>query len=148
MIAGHLQTSVSFWFLSNRRHSAIHLRPTESSSSAIAGGRGDPRQALSGKGWSKDVARYEIMDNYMTCTIGEIENYQSYRMMRSLTCYFSGALSAPYVKVYLVKGRKCIAKAKTSISRRTLDPLYQQQLIFNENYQGCILQVIVADFRT
>lgn len=50
---------------------------------------------------------------------------------------------APYVKVYLVKGGKCIAKAKTTISRRTLDPLYQQQLIFNEDYRGCILQVII-----
>lgn len=48
---------------------------------------------------------------------------------------------APYVKVYLVKGRKCIAKAKTTSARRTLDPLYQQQLVFREDYRGCILQV-------
>lgn len=50
-------------------------------------------------------------------------------------------LPAPYVKVYLIKGRKCIAKAKTTVSRKTLDPLFQQQLIFNEDYRGCILQV-------
>lgn len=50
-------------------------------------------------------------------------------------------LPAPYVKVYLVRGHKCTAKAKTSISRRTLDPLYQQQLVFHEDYSGCILQV-------
>ncbi|XP_013787691.1 regulating synaptic membrane exocytosis protein 3-like [Limulus polyphemus] len=50
-------------------------------------------------------------------------------------------LPAPYVKVYLVHGRKCIAKARTSIARRTLDPLYQQQLVFHEDYRGCILQV-------
>lgn len=50
---------------------------------------------------------------------------------------------APYVKVYLVNGKKCIAKAKTSTARRTLDPLYQQQLAFRENFQGCILQVPV-----
>lgn len=49
---------------------------------------------------------------------------------------------APYVKVYLVKGKKCVAKAKTGIARRTLDPLYQQQLTFREKYQGCILQVL------
>ncbi|KAJ8920614.1 hypothetical protein NQ315_004753 [Exocentrus adspersus] len=49
----------------------------------------------------------------------------------------------PYVKVYLVNGKKCIAKAKTSTARRTLDPLYQQQLAFRENFQGCILQVTV-----
>ncbi|RZC33978.1 regulating synaptic membrane exocytosis protein 2, partial [Asbolus verrucosus] len=55
----------------------------------------------------------------------------------------SKVLPAPYVKVYLVNGKKCIAKAKTSTARRTLDPLYQQQLAFRENFQGCILQVTV-----
>lgn len=52
-------------------------------------------------------------------------------------------VSAPYVKVYLVNGKKCIAKAKTSTARRTLDPLYQQQLAFRESFQGCILQVFL-----
>ncbi|CAG9835149.1 unnamed protein product [Diabrotica balteata] len=55
----------------------------------------------------------------------------------------SKVLPAPYVKVYLVNGKKCIAKAKTTTSRRTLDPWYQQQLAFKENIQGCILQVTV-----
>ncbi|XP_035704793.1 rab-3-interacting molecule unc-10-like isoform X2 [Folsomia candida] len=50
---------------------------------------------------------------------------------------------APYVKVYLVKGKKCLAKAKTENARRTLDPLYQRQLVFKEKYGGCILQVTV-----
>lgn len=50
-------------------------------------------------------------------------------------------VAAPYVKVYLVNGKKCIAKAKTSAARRTLEPLYQQHLFFREPYQGCILQV-------
>jgi len=48
---------------------------------------------------------------------------------------------APYVKVYLVKERKCISKAKTATARRTLDPLYQQQLLFNDDYRACTLQV-------
>ncbi|XP_054722052.1 regulating synaptic membrane exocytosis protein 1-like [Uloborus diversus] len=52
-------------------------------------------------------------------------------------------LPAPYVKVYLVKGRKCIAKQKTASARKTLDPLYQQQLTFHEDYRGCVLQVTV-----
>ncbi|CAH1186021.1 unnamed protein product [Phyllotreta striolata] len=55
----------------------------------------------------------------------------------------SKVLPAPYVKVYLVNGKKCIAKAKTATARRTLDPWYQQQLAFKENIQGCILQVTV-----
>uniref|UniRef100_T1ITJ4 Regulating synaptic membrane exocytosis protein 2 n=1 Tax=Strigamia maritima TaxID=126957 RepID=T1ITJ4_STRMM len=52
-------------------------------------------------------------------------------------------LPAPYVKVYLVDGKRCVAKAKTSTARRTLDPLYQQQLLFHRVYQGCVLQVTV-----
>ena len=51
-------------------------------------------------------------------------------------------LPAPYVKVYLFEGKTCVEKQRTTIStRRTLDPLYQQQLIFLEHYQGKILQV-------
>lgn len=42
-----------------------------------------------------------------------------------------------------MKNRKCIAKAKTAPARRTLDPLYQQQLTFREDYRQCILQVSV-----
>ena len=48
---------------------------------------------------------------------------------------------APYVKVYLVSGKRCLAKAKTATARRTLDPLYQQQLSFSVPYTGCVLQV-------
>ncbi|KAK8742084.1 hypothetical protein OTU49_002102, partial [Cherax quadricarinatus] len=63
---------------------------------------------------------------------------------RGLQCKTgSRVLPAPYVKVYLVAGKKCVAKAKTATARRTLDPLYQQQLIFHERYQGCVLQVTV-----
>jgi hypothetical protein len=40
-----------------------------------------------------------------------------------------------------VAGKKCIAKAKTTAARKTLDPLYQQMLSFREPFQGCILQV-------
>ena len=50
-------------------------------------------------------------------------------------------LVAPYVKVYLMEGKNCKEKQKTNIARRTLDPLYQQQLYFTQPYGGCILQV-------
>ena len=43
--------------------------------------------------------------------------------------------------MYLVSGKRCLAKAKTATARRTLDPLYQQQLSFSVLYQGCVLQV-------
>ncbi|XP_011501692.1 PREDICTED: regulating synaptic membrane exocytosis protein 1 [Ceratosolen solmsi marchali] len=55
----------------------------------------------------------------------------------------SKTLPAPYVKVYLVSGKKCIAKAKTTTARKTLEPFYQQPLAFRENFRGCILQVTV-----
>ena len=56
------------------------------------------------------------------------------------------SVPAPYVKVYLVNGKRCISKNKTHTARRTLDPLYQQQLIFRENFAGCVLQVSVTLF--
>ena len=49
--------------------------------------------------------------------------------------------AAPYVKVYLVDGKRCLSKAKTTTARRTLDPFYQQTLVFTEKYAGCVLQV-------
>ncbi|RUS73733.1 hypothetical protein EGW08_018513, partial [Elysia chlorotica] len=52
-------------------------------------------------------------------------------------------LPAPYVKVYLIEGKHCVEKQKTTIARRTLDPLYQQQLFFTEPYHNRILQVTV-----
>ena len=55
----------------------------------------------------------------------------------------SKVLPAPWVKVYLVSGKKCLSKAKTASARRTLDPLFQQQLVFHERYGGCVLQVTV-----
>ncbi|XP_033859591.1 regulating synaptic membrane exocytosis protein 1-like isoform X25 [Acipenser ruthenus] len=52
-------------------------------------------------------------------------------------------LPAPYVKVYMLENGACIAKKKTKIARKTLDPLYQQSLLFEESPQGKVLQVIV-----
>uniref|UniRef100_A0AAY4D2V9 Regulating synaptic membrane exocytosis protein 1 n=1 Tax=Denticeps clupeoides TaxID=299321 RepID=A0AAY4D2V9_9TELE len=52
-------------------------------------------------------------------------------------------LPAPYVKVYLLDNGVCKAKKKTKIARKTLDPLYQQSLLFDESPQGKVLQVIV-----
>lgn len=51
------------------------------------------------------------------------------------------SFAAPYVKVYLLENGACIAKKKTKVARKTLDPLYQQQLSFEENPGGKVLQV-------
>ncbi|XP_062265551.1 regulating synaptic membrane exocytosis protein 2 isoform X15 [Platichthys flesus] len=50
---------------------------------------------------------------------------------------------APYVKVYLMDNGKCVLKRRTRMARKTLDPLYQQQLQFEENPEGKVLQIIV-----
>ncbi|XP_029139917.1 regulating synaptic membrane exocytosis protein 1 isoform X5 [Protobothrops mucrosquamatus] len=55
----------------------------------------------------------------------------------------SKSTPAPYVKVYLLENGACIAKKKTRIARKTLDPLYQQTLVFDDNSHGKVLQVIV-----
>ncbi|XP_030054893.1 regulating synaptic membrane exocytosis protein 1 isoform X15 [Microcaecilia unicolor] len=55
----------------------------------------------------------------------------------------SKSTPAPYVKVYLLENGACIAKKKTRIARKTLDPLYQQSLVFDESPLGKVLQVIV-----
>ncbi|XP_058420750.1 regulating synaptic membrane exocytosis protein 2 isoform X7 [Diceros bicornis minor] len=55
----------------------------------------------------------------------------------------SKTLPAPYVKVYLLDNGVCIAKKKTKVARKTLEPLYQQLLSFEENPQGKVLQIIV-----
>ncbi|XP_063064928.1 regulating synaptic membrane exocytosis protein 1 [Engraulis encrasicolus] len=55
----------------------------------------------------------------------------------------SKSLPAPYVKVYLLDNGAYVAKKKTKIARKTLDPLYQQALLFEESPKGKVLQVIV-----
>lgn len=56
-------------------------------------------------------------------------------------CIVLSLPSAPYVKVYLLNNGAYVAKKKTKIARKTLDPLYQQALLFEESPQGKVLQV-------
>ncbi|XP_061418244.1 regulating synaptic membrane exocytosis protein 2-like isoform X17 [Lethenteron reissneri] len=53
------------------------------------------------------------------------------------------SIAAPYVKVYLLEGGVCIAKKKTKVASKSLDPSYGQQLLFDEGAQNKVLQVIV-----
>ncbi|CAJ0609628.1 unnamed protein product [Cylicocyclus nassatus] len=50
---------------------------------------------------------------------------------------------APYVKVYLMEGKMCVAKAKTNPVRKTTAPLFQQHLIFNDSPKRKMLQITV-----
>lgn len=48
---------------------------------------------------------------------------------------------ATYVKVYVLENGVCLAKKKTKVVKRNLDPTYQQALLFDESSQGKVLQV-------
>ncbi|CAF3542722.1 unnamed protein product [Adineta steineri] len=51
---------------------------------------------------------------------------------------------APYVKVYLLDGKTCIEKQRTrTTTRRTLDPLIQQALLFKETFRDRVLQISI-----
>ncbi len=56
-------------------------------------------------------------------------------------CLFPSSLSAAYIKVYLLENGICIAKKKTKSVRKSLDPLYNQVLVFSESPQGKVVQV-------
>ncbi|EJD75259.1 rab-3-interacting molecule unc-10 [Loa loa] len=54
---------------------------------------------------------------------------------------------APYVKVYLLEGKQCIAKAKTRAVRRTTTPIFQQHIVFSETPRKKMLQItVMADY--
>jgi len=48
-----------------------------------------------------------------------------------------------YVKVYLVKGKKCVEKHRTKLVRTTLQPKYLEVLKFKSSPAGCLIQVSV-----
>lgn len=45
------------------------------------------------------------------------------------------------MKVYVLENGMCLAKKKTKVVKRNLDPTYQQALLFDESPQGKVLQV-------
>lgn len=51
------------------------------------------------------------------------------------------SVSAAYIKVYLLENGICVAKKKTKAVRKSLDPLYNQVLVFSESPQGKVVQV-------
>lgn len=53
----------------------------------------------------------------------------------------SCVISAAYIKVYLLENGICVAKKKTKSVRKSLDPLYNQVLVFSESPQGKVVQV-------
>lgn len=55
--------------------------------------------------------------------------------------FLSAVVVAAYIKVYLLENGICVAKKKTKSVRKSLDPLYNQVLVFSESPQGKVVQV-------
>ena len=109
-------------------HSAKHEGPQ-----GKPGGRGDQGEGSAVQTGIQDFAGY---------VIARTKKRFKFPIQRQLIhSQPASSSAAPWVKVYLVSGKRCMAKAKTTTARRTLDPLYQQQLVFHEKYSGCVLQV-------
>uniref|UniRef100_A0A0N5AZ54 C2 domain-containing protein n=1 Tax=Syphacia muris TaxID=451379 RepID=A0A0N5AZ54_9BILA len=60
---------------------------------------------------------------------------------RNLVAKPGKSLPAPYVKIYLLKGKQCVAKAKTNTAARSKNPEFQQQFIFNYSPRKKMLQI-------
>uniref|UniRef100_A0A915IN47 C2 domain-containing protein n=1 Tax=Romanomermis culicivorax TaxID=13658 RepID=A0A915IN47_ROMCU len=50
---------------------------------------------------------------------------------------------APFVKLYLMDGKRCVAKAKSATAARIAEPHFDQHLIFEESHKGRYLQLSV-----
>ncbi|VDD92527.1 unnamed protein product [Enterobius vermicularis] len=60
---------------------------------------------------------------------------------RNLVAKPGKALPAPYVKIYLLEGKQCVAKAKTNVAARSKNPEFQQQFVFNHSPRKKMLQI-------
>ena len=73
--------------------------------------------------------------------IMSLHSHTSFHLWAPIICLFFLLIPAPYVKVYVMDGKRCLIKKKTRTARRTLEPLYQQQLEFKVEFTGKTLQV-------
>ena len=73
--------------------------------------------------------------------IMSLHSHTSFHLWAPIICFFFPLIPAPYVKVYVMDGKRCLIKKKTRTARRTLEPLYQQQLEFKVEFTGKTLQV-------
>lgn len=70
------------------------------------------------------------------------KSYQGRQLLfTDLPFPMSVIVSAAYIKVYLLENGICVAKKKTKSVRKSLDPLYNQVLVFSESPQGKVVQV-------
>lgn len=72
----------------------------------------------------------------------EMRTYYSCRLSLYYWSCVLLRLPDPYVKAYLMDGKNCAEKLKTTVAaRKTLDPFYNQILLFMEPYMQKVLQV-------
>lgn len=60
---------------------------------------------------------------------------------KSPCCKKKKMLTDTYVKVYLVKGKKCVEKHRTKTVKESLQPKYMEMLKFKSSPAGCLIQV-------
>ena len=68
---------------------------------------------------------------------------------KNKTSFISCAFSDPYVKIYLLYNGQRIAKKKTHVKKRTLNPVFNESFLFdvpyNEGLQNISLEFLVLD---
>lgn len=119
---------IEFWFvLIYRGCKCRHGRQRRA-----ARGGGQPGQRVDPQTRLQEHTRYSLLD----------ESYNSVGLAaHAWGSLFLFSSAATYVKVYLLENGVCLAKKKTKVVKKTLDPTYQQALLFDESPQGKVLQV-------
>lgn len=107
-----------------------------------ARGGGQPGQRLDPQTGLQEHTRYrgptfQVPSALMVFFFFFFLTHQSFTLL--YFCFLCSA--ATYVKVYLLENGVCVAKKKTKVVKKNLDPTYQQALLFDESPQGKVLQV-------
>lgn len=70
-------------------------------------------------------------------------------LTRAMPCHAMLSAADPYVKVWLMYGKERQEKKKTTIKKRTLNPIYNESFIFDvpwERIREASLEISVKDF--
>ncbi|XP_050421274.1 regulating synaptic membrane exocytosis protein 2 isoform X10 [Adelges cooleyi] len=79
---------------------------------------------------------FNFFVNFMEVTVFEANNLMNVKETKT-------KLPDTYVKVYLVKGKKCVEKHRTKTIKESLQPKYMEVLKFKSSPAGCLIQVSV-----
>ncbi|XP_026811804.1 regulating synaptic membrane exocytosis protein 2 isoform X10 [Rhopalosiphum maidis] len=79
---------------------------------------------------------FNFFVNFMEVTVFEAKDLINVKETKT-------KLPDTYVKVYLVKGKKCVEKHRTKTIKESLQPKYMEMLKFKSSPAGCLIQVSV-----